>query len=323
MSRISVPLALLTPLSLLGYLYMVPATIVWWDHFQRPGAAWRIGSLPLLVLLPALVHGWRSPYRENIAPLLLIPLIAAMFAGRRPQLRKLIPAGLICFVIATSFIGAYRRIKWDNVRPDEVANEMRDATVVDLFTGGWGERLARFHSFDSLLVTVQLVPDAKPYSGRNVLVSPFLRGFIPRFIYGDKGESDAGAKFGASLWAYDDPSARDHGGAFIAPSMPGDLYDAGGVLYIALGGLIWGIVLGLMDGWKSHLPAFSAAAIAALVCTHCAMSIERDFDHSVAGLIQTFIALIVVAGVIVLARRRSPDFTADFNSNFDPTLERS
>ena len=67
---------------------MVPAVIVWWDHFRRPGPEWRIGSIHLVVLLPALVRGVCSPYRENLAPIFLIPLIAALFAGKRPSLAK-------------------------------------------------------------------------------------------------------------------------------------------------------------------------------------------------------------------------------------------
>jgi hypothetical protein len=314
-----VPVALLTPLSALGYMYVVPATIVWWDHFRRPEPAWRIGTFPLIVLLPALVHAWRSPYRENVAPLLLIPLIAAIFAGRKPTLRKLIPAALICFLAASSFITAYRRVKWENVPAQEVVSEMRGAGVVEWLTGSWGDQMKRFHSFDSMLLTVHLVPRAKPYSGRNVLVSPFIRGFVPRIIYGDKGVSDAGERFGVEIWAYDNPMARDHGDAAIAPSMPGDLYTAGGVLYITLGAVIWGGLLGLLDGWKAHLPRFSAAAITVLVATSCAMSVERDFDHSVAGLLQILILLVVVCAVIGLARRRD----ATFAMNFNPTLERS
>ena len=328
-----VPLAVLTPLSALGYLYVVPATIVWWDHFRRPGPVWRIGSIHLLVLLPALVHGWRSPYRENLAPLLLVPLLSALFAGRRPALRKLVPVAVICFLASSSLVSAYRRIKWEAARPEEVASEMRSAGMVGWLTGDFGERMARFHAFDSLLLTVHLVPNARPYSGRNVLVSPFVRGFAPRFLYGNKGAADAGEKFGVDIWAYDNPTARDHGGAAIAPSMPGDLYDAGGLLYIALGGLIWGGLLGLVDGWKAHLPVFCAAAVTALVATHCAMSIERDFDHEVTAFIQILLVLCVVAGVMALARRRKPEFARGLDSlsldslRFDPlnsdrTMER-
>ena len=315
----TVPIELLTPLSALGTLYIVPATIAWWDHFRRPGPKWRIGSVHLLVLLPALVRGVCSPYRENLAPIILIPLIAAIFAGRRPALRKLVPAVLIWFLVISSVVTAYRRIKWENVRQEEVADEMRGASAVEWFAGSWGDRMKRFHSFDSMLLTTALVPAARPYSGRNVLVSPFVRGFVPRFIYGAKGEADAGEKFGAGIWAYEDPIARDHGGAAIAPSMPGDLYEAGGVLYIALGALIWGMLLGLVDGWKAHLPPFCGAAVTALVATHCAMSVERDFDHSVAAFIQTFLLFIVVAGVVALARRGSTDFSHGLN----PSLERS
>ena len=314
----AIPVAVVTPLFALGALYVVPATIVWWDHFRRPGPKWRIGSIPAIVLLPAFVHGLCSPYRENLAPIVLIPLVAAIFAGVRPPLRKLIPAVLIWFVLISTFVSSYRRVKWDNARPEEVADEMRGASTWEWLAGSWGERMKRFHCFDSMLVTVELVPAAQPHSGRNVLVRPFLRGFVPRFIYGNKGESDAGETFGATLWAYEDPQARDHGSAAIAPSMPGDLYEAGGVLYIAVGAIIWGVLLGLIDGWKRHLPSFCAAAVTTLVALHCALSVERDFDHSVAGLIQIMLLLIVVAGALALVRRDQPQVSRGFN----PILER-
>ena len=125
------------------------------------------------------------------------------------------------------------------------------------------------------------------------------------------------------IFAFDDPAARDHGVAAIAPSMPGDLYESGGVLDILLGGLLWGAVVGLVDGWKGHLPVFVAAAITALVATHCAMSVERDFDHSVAAFIQTFLVVIVVAWSVALGHRRNAEFVIDSHSKFDRSLERS
>ncbi len=312
------PLALVTPLAGVACLYVVPATVVWWDHFRRPGPWWRVGSIALLTLMPAVVNGWRNPYRESFAPLLVIPLLAALFAGRRPKLRALVPAGLVCFLALTTFVSAYRSIKWEGARPEELASEMRAGGLVDWFTGNWGERMARFHSFDSILLTVQLVPRAIPYSGRSVLVAPFVRGFVPRAVYGDKAAADAGIKFGQEIWAFDDPQTRDHGGMAIAPSMPGDLYESGGPLDIALGALLWGALVGLVDGWKGYLPQHCAAGITVLVATHCAMSVERDFDHSVAGFIQIFLVLIVVGGVLALARRRNAEFAMDFN----PALER-
>ena len=78
----SLPLVLITPLALLANLYMVPAAIVWWDHFRQGTPWWKVGVTPVIVLLPAVVRSWRSPYRENLAPLLVIPLIAAFYAGQ-------------------------------------------------------------------------------------------------------------------------------------------------------------------------------------------------------------------------------------------------
>jgi hypothetical protein len=314
-----IPLEFITPLASLGYLYVVPATIVWWAHFRQPSAKRRIGSVHILALLPALVHGLGSPYRENLAPILLIPLIAAIFAGERPALRKLLPAVLVWFVVVSSLVSSYRLVKWENARTEEVENEIKGSSTWEKLAGTWGDRMKRFHSFDSMLLTVELVPAARPHSGRDMLLRPFIRAFVPRFIFADKGEADAGERFGAAIWAFDDRMARDHSGAAIAPSMPGDLYEAGGLLDIIFGALIWGALLGLVDGWKRHLPSFSAAAITVLVATHCAMSIERDFDHSVAAFIQILLLLVIVAGVIALVRR--PD--TNYSFGFRPGLERS
>jgi hypothetical protein len=298
---------------------MVPAAIIWWDHFRRPGPKWQISGVHVIVLLPALVRGLVSPYRENLAPILLIPLIAALYAGKRPSLRKIVPAGLICLLVLSSLVGSYRLIKWQNVRPEEVADEFRQGGFSGWLTGVSDEPVHRFHAFDSMLLTVDLVPALQPYSRRNLLIAPFTRGFVPRFINSGKGAADAGMNFGARIWAFDDPAARDQAGASIAPSMPGDLYDAGGLLYIALGGLIWGSLLGLVDGWKMHLPEFCGAAITVMVATQCAMSVERDFDNSLSTFIQTLLVFVLTAGVMALARRRNPEFAL----NFDPTMERS
>jgi len=313
------PLVLVTPLALLANLYMVPAVIVWWDHFRRPGAKWQIAGVHAIVLLPALVRGWVSPYRENLAPIVLIPLIAAIFAGRRPALRKVVPGSLICLLVLSWLVSSYRRIKWQNVRPEEVVGELREGGVSGWLAGTSDEPVRRFHAFDSMLLTVRLVPALQPYSGRNLLAAPLIRGFIPRFVYNSKSAADAGMHFGTRIWAFDDPVARERSGAAIAPSMPGDLYDAGGLLYIVLGGFIWGGVLGLVDGWKDHLPEFCAAAVTVLVATQCAMSVERDFDNSLSAFIQTLLVFVLIAGVMRLGRRRNPELAV----NFDFTTERS
>jgi len=229
-----------------------------------------------------------------------------------------VPVILVCLFVLSAVVGSYRRIKWDNVRPEEVAHEFSQASFADWASGTWDEPMHRFHGFDSMLLTVALVPALEPHSGRNVLVAPFLRGFVPRFIYSGKGAADAGMKFGTRIWGFDNPTSREQPVASIAPSMPGDLYDAGGVLYVALGALLFGSLLGLVDGWKAHLPAFCGAAITVLVATQCAMSVERDFDNSVATFMQTLLVFVLAAALIALARRRNADFALDFF----PTPER-
>jgi len=313
------PLPLITPVALLSGLYMVPAVIVWWDHFRRSGPKWRIGSMQVIVLAPAMVRGIVSPYRENLAPILLIPLIGAVFAGMRPKLRKLLPVGLACLLVLSVLVQSYRRIKWENVRPEEVASDLQQDGIAGWMGMVSSEPVHRFHGFDSFLLTVALVPTLEPHSGRNVLASALLRGVLPRAVYSGKGAANAGINFGSRIWAFDDPVMREGGGASIAPSMPGALYDAGGLLYIVLGALLWGALLGLVDGWKSHLPVFVSAVITMLVLTQCAMSVERDFDNSVATFIQTLLVFVVVMWAVSLTRQQEHHYS----HRLRPSLERS
>jgi hypothetical protein len=186
-----------------------------------------------------------------------------------------------------------------------VANDIREAGVLKWLIGSWAEPIHRFHGFDSMLITVSLVPAVQPHSRRNVLGDPFLRAFVPRIIYSGKGYPTASQDFGNSLWAYYDPSIRGQSPVYIAPSMPGDLFEAGGVVYVALGALIWGIVLGLLDGWKRYLASFAGAALTAFLATSCAMSVERDFDHVVAATCQMVLVVGLSTTVIAIAERRS------------------
>jgi hypothetical protein len=39
--------------------------------------------------------------------------------------------------------------------------------------------------------------------------------------------------------------------------------------------------------------------------------------------IQTLLVFLLTAGVLALARRRKPEFELNFDSTFDPTMERS
>src|ERR1039458_943156 len=121
---------------------------------------------------------------------------------------KVVPAGLVCLLLLSTVVSSYRRIKWQNVRPEEVAREYGEGGVAGWLSGASDEPVRRFHAFDSLLLTVALVPSLEPYSGRNVLLSPLVRGVVPRFIYSGKSGADAGMNFGARIWAFDDPATR-------------------------------------------------------------------------------------------------------------------
>jgi hypothetical protein len=298
-----IPVVLITPILLLANLYVVAAVIIWWDYFRRSGPERQFTSIYALVLLPALVRAVCSPYRENLAPILLIPLFGTIFAGRRPALLKIITASLISLLLLTTVISYYRLVKWEKVPVQELTSDFREQGLSGMFDVAWYGPTHRFHAFDSLLLTVALIPSLEPHSGRNVLIAPLIRGVVPRFVYGGKSAADASTRFRTRIWAFDDPVGRETGGASIAPSMPGDLYDAGGVLYVVLGGSIWGLLLGLVDGWKRHLPSYCAAAVIMLVATQCFMSVERDFDNSVATFIQTLLVFMLVSGVVALARR--------------------
>lgn len=313
-----IPLVLITPMSLLASLYVVPAVIIWWDYFRRSGPARQFTSIHALVLLPAVVRGVCSPYRENLAPIFLIPLFGAIFGGRRPGLLKIIASSLICLLVLTTLISYYRLVKWERMPVPELASDFREQGLSGFFAVALYGPTHRFHAFDSLLLTVALIPSLEPHSGRNVLIAPLIRGVVPRFVYGGKSAADAGIRFRTRIWAFDDPVGRETGGASIAPSMPGDLYDARGVLYIVLGGAIWGLLVGLIDGWKRHLPSYCAAAVIMLVASQCFMSTERDFDNSVATFIQTLLVFVLVSGLVALARqdeaRLAPEMTEAMSS---------
>jgi hypothetical protein len=55
-----------------------------------------------------------------------------------------------------------------------------------------------------------------------------------------------------------------------------------------------------------------------LVATQCAMSVERDFDNSIATFIQTLLVFVLVSGLLAVARRGGSDYSLGLN----PSLER-
>lgn len=286
-----IPLVFLTPLGLLGSLWVIPAALAWWEHFRKSGPYSRSDSFRWWLLAPGLIQCVLSPYRERILLVALVPLVSSLFAGKRYRLFSLSIFSIVLLLGSTLIIESYRRFAWYGESFQEVAGQVSwDYWKDNPSESPWHGVMRRFHGLDSLLLTVDLVPDVFAHSNRSVFLDSIVRGFVPRAIYFGKDLSDRGWKFNRTVWSY-------HGGveseAAIAPSMPGDLYEAGGFFYVLLGGIIWGGILGFCEGWKRHLPPSMAAAVTVLFAIQCGASIERDYAHTVATVIQTVVVMVV------------------------------
>jgi len=294
---VPLPLALATPIGLLGRLWIVPASFVWAEHWRGMAT----GRTRWLVLAPALVQFALSPFREHLVPLALVPLLTLVCVrGRMP--RRAV-AGAVAAVLTFLAIGpltsAYRDVRWGGHAVSSVTqgDPESDQDFQELPDPSWLITIRRFHAFDSLLLTVDLVPNAFPFTGEPVLMDGFLRGLVPRVLVPSKARSNRGQEFARTIWSYDSEIESD---AAIAPSMPGDLYWAGGASYVLAGALLWGLLLGALDAWAAALRPSARAAVLLLFATQVLPSVERDFAHCVATLVQTLVVLGVAGG---LARR--------------------
>lgn len=298
---IAVPLALITPLGVVGSLWTIPATLEWSDHLRGVRRRGIAGLDRWLLLAPGLVHFFLSPFREHLATLALVPFVALLLTGRRPRLPMVAATVIGLFLAATVVTDLAREVVWGQKPAGEVLEAI--ATPTDGERPGdavWVQASRRFHGFDSMLLTVDLVPLVFPFSGRDVIVDGLLRGLVPRALLPDKQASDEGTRFARTIWGYHSGVESE---AAIAPSMAGDLYRAGGSLYVVLGGLVWGIALGVCDAWRRGLAPAGQAAVVVLLTTLVVASVERDFAHSLASLIQ----LLLVLGVArLLLPRPSP-----------------
>jgi hypothetical protein len=79
--------------------------------------------------------------------------------------------------------------------------------------------------------------------------------------------------------------------------MPGNLFLAGGVLYVAIGGFLWALLLGWIDRLKVSVPAAAAAGLQAVFGIQAMAGIERDYAHAFSTVVQT---LIVTVGVMAI-----------------------
>jgi hypothetical protein len=303
---VPIPLALFTPFGILGSLWIIPATCVWWDRFKYGRSA--SSHLLWIFLLPGFARAVLSPYRENLLAPVLAMIMAWTFAGRRVRPIAVVAGLLALYLASTTVVSAYREVLWEDV-PASVAMEgaLTGHTLAFSPDAKWVESLRRFHAFDSLLLTVSYVPDLIPYSNRTVVWDALVRGVIPRAFYEAKEGSNRGQVFGTTIWNYEDPT--NESGAAIAPSMPGDLFEAGGAFMVIIGGFLWGLMLGLLEAWKRGVSTKAAAALTAMFMFHCFASVERDYAHIMSTTIQYLIVMFLVAKIVT--SKRSAGFRAD------------
>ncbi|MCX5796858.1 MAG: hypothetical protein NTY77_15290 [Elusimicrobia bacterium] len=309
---VNIPKSLFTPLGIMTSLWIIPASLAWWNHFH--GASGHLSRHRWGLLLPGILHGILSPYRENFAQIFIAICIAAFYAGRRYRLARVAALGAFLFLAGTTLVGAYRQVLWQGKGAGEaLAYAEAGHSFEKTSDAKWAEALRRFHAFDSLLLTTRFVPAIFPFSGRPIFLDSLVRGLVPRVFYANKAGSVRGTEFSMTIWGVGDDTSSP---AAIAPSMPGDLFEAGGAVYVLLGGLGWGLCLGFLEGWKLKLPSRAAAAFTALLATHCAASVERDFGHMIAATLQLLIVLFLVTKF--LAPKRLPRFVQPNISEMPP-----
>jgi hypothetical protein len=285
---------------------VIPATSAWIRFF----AGQSVSPLTLLATLaPGILRLVLSPYREHVVVIVLVVLVAAVFAGRRVRLALVAPVALLLVLLSTIAIATYRQVIWTGITADEALSHVSLAQWEDRpFEAPWTEVLRRFHDFDSLLLTVDLIPDVFPFSDRNMLTEGVTRGLVPRLFDPTKRSSDEGLQFQTMIWSFDDNPTRDQGTASIAPSMPGSLYEAGGLLEVIGGALMWGVLLAFIDRVKADVRSPVSAGLHVLCAVQAVAGIERDYSQAFANMIQTclmFLCICLILGLRELALRPS------------------
>jgi hypothetical protein len=301
-----VPAALITPLSVLGAMWVIPATLVWVSHFsgqRRP--AWLLAA----VFTPGLIRLILSPYREQILVMALVVLASAIHAGRRINPFVIAPVVVVLAAVSTMAVGTYRQVLWSEESGTTIREAFRERMAQDMTFKGvtpWMENLQRFHVFDSLLLTVDLVPDVFPYADRRPLIEAVTRGLVPRFLNPDKDQGNQAQRFQTTIWSYYNDPTLDYedATAAIAPSMPGSLYEAGGLRDVAIGGLLWAALLAALTRIMAHHRTPAAVGLYVLSSVQALAGIERDYAMAVSTLLQTLLVFFGFCALGLLAERR-------------------
>jgi len=298
---IRVPRALATPMGHLGALWVIPAAMAWFLHFRGQP----VGLRRYAYLVPGAVAFLASPYREHLLMVFLCVFVPMLM--RRRQVKFPVAMGLVMAVLLMSSVAlyVYRPVKWQGESWDEARayadwNLWRERPK----RAPWVRLSRRFHGFDSAALTVYLMPDIFPFLERDLLSELLVSAFVPRAVYQGKSDVHRGRVFSVTIWAYDGTgAARPRASAMIAPSMAGDLWEAGGWGALALGALLWGLLVGLLESWRRSLRPGAGTVLLVLMGLRVAGGMERDFVHACSTVVQVLIVFLLVLALLPV---RSP-----------------
>jgi hypothetical protein len=288
-----IPRALVTPLGRFSSLYLIPLTIAWILYFQGQP----IGMRRFVFMIPGVMLYILSPYRQYLIMLTLAIALPAIKLKRNLSIYKVAMSAIILLVLFSATNSIYRPIKWGKTNIHDQGNieDQWETWKDDPATSPWVKLVKRFHAFDSTAITVNSIPSFFPFSQRNVFTESIVRAIMPRAIYDTKPDIARGREFSTTIWALTErglPRKRTSG--MIAPSMVGDLYSANGLPVVFLGGLVFGLLVALLERMLPISGQASSCIVVVYFGVILAWALEGDFAHSVATIIQHFVVFTLV-----------------------------
>ena len=294
-----VPRIILTPLGHLTQLCFIALTLVWFWHFSGV----ETGRKQYLYMIPVIALYFLSPYREHILKLVACIFLPLIVTRENIRLRHIFAFGITIVLFLTILNQFYRSYLWEGMTLQESVKSISISEWLDRPQDTpWVGASKRFHGFDSTALSIHFVPELTPFDDRNIVLE-LIKTIIPRFIYSDKSDVQRGRLFSSEIWSYDEHDRIvDRIWAMIAPSMIGDLWQAGGLLSIFLGALIFGFVVAFLENCRKALRMGPSLAFISVYALLIAGAVERDFTNGVGVIIQTSLVLFLV--VIALPIKR-------------------
>jgi hypothetical protein len=283
-----IPLALRTPLGILGGFYVIAATTVWYEYFKGQPLSLR----NFLYLTPGVLIYFFSPFRTLIFTVVLCIVVPALKTRRWASFMSFLVAMLALMLLAT-IVNDYRR-----ARMQAEFYNLQDPTLTDETLGSnefnqkasWVRLVDRFHGFDSVALTVHFVPSVFPHSQINIFTD-LMRRVIPRAVQGEKSDTHRGRKFSTTIWAMGERGRIKRKPSNISMTMCADLFQINGIFLVMVGAAFYGLMVGLLESWQRGGKPLASCILLVLFGVPVALGIEQEFDFACATLIQMTIGL--------------------------------